>query len=245
MNAWLIISFMRYFSSTILGRLLKGWMDMQIKPQLLTLYAVTDRGCLDGITLEEAVKEALKGGATLVQLREKDMPLQDFIEEAKAIKRVTDAYGVPLIINDNIEVCLACDAAGVHVGQSDMPAQEVRRLLGADKIIGVTAKTREQALCAQKQGADYLGSGAIFGSATKLDTKKMSMETLDAICDSVSIPVAAIGGICEENVWQLKGHHMSGAAVVSGLFKTADIAASARALKAAMAEICGYTYETK
>ena len=115
MNAWLIISFMRYFSSIILGRLLKGWMDMQIKPQLLTLYAVTDRGCLDGITLEEAVKEALKGGATLVQLREKDMPLQDFIEEAKAIKRVTDAYGVPLIINDNIEVCLACDAAGVHV----------------------------------------------------------------------------------------------------------------------------------
>lgn len=207
---------------------------MKIKPELLTLYGVTDRGHLNGEPLYKVVEQVLKGGVTLLQLREKDMPLADFISEAKEIKKVTDFYNVPLIINDNIEVCLACDSAGVHVGQSDMEAGRVRRLLGEDKIIGVTAKTVEQAALAEKNGADYLGSGAVFGSATKLDAKKMSLETLDSICDSVAIPVVAIGGINEDNLSLLSGHKMKGAAVVSALFGSSEPMEAARRMKKAM-----------
>ncbi len=213
---------------------------MKIKPELLTLYGVTDRGHLEGKRLCQVVEEVLKGGATLIQLREKDMDQEAFLKEALEVKKVTDAYQVPLIINDNIQVCLACDAAGVHVGQSDMAAGQVRRLLGEDKIIGVTAKTVDQALAAQAAGADYLGCGAVFGSSTKLDTKKMSLETLDEICRSVSIPVVAIGGISLENIGQLTGHLMDGAAVVSALFSAEDPCAVARKLKAQICRICGY-----
>lgn len=204
---------------------------MKIKPELLTLYAVTDRGCLKYGTLERTVEAVLKGGVTLLQLREKEMPFDEFVREAKNIKKITDYYGIPLIINDNIEVCLECDAAGVHVGQSDMEAGKARALLGNDKIIGVTAKTVQQAVQAEKNGADYLGSGAVFGSLTKLDTKKMSLETLDSICDSVSIPVVAIGGINESNIMLLKGHKMKGAAVVSALFGAPDPMEAAQCLK--------------
>ena len=205
---------------------------MRIRPELLTLYAVTDRSWLDGRQLADVVAEVLAGGATLVQLREKDMDTESFIEEARDIKKITDKYGVPLIINDNIEVCLASGAAGVHVGQSDMEAGHVRELLGADRIIGVTAKTVAQAMRATACGADYIGSGAVFGSTTKLDTKRMSLETLDDICNSVEIPVVAIGGIDETNIEQLAGHRMAGAAVVSGLFAQADPYAAAMRLRA-------------
>lgn len=207
---------------------------MKIKPELLTLYGVTDRSWLKGEPLSKVVEQVLLGGVTLLQLREKELPLKDFIQEAKEIKRVTDFYGVPLIINDNIEVCLACEAAGVHVGQSDMEAGQVRRLLGGERIIGVTAKTVEQAMKAQACGADYLGSGAVFGSATKLDARKMSLEMLDDICESVSIPVVAIGGIDEDNVDQLSGHKMDGIAVVSALFGAASPQAAARRLREKM-----------
>lgn len=210
---------------------------MKIKPELLTLYGVTDRSHLGGRSLLAVVEEILKGGATLIQLREKDMDSEAFLREAVQIKKVTDAYHVPLIINDNIQVCLASGAAGVHVGQSDMAAGQVRRLLGEDKIIGVTAKTVEQAKAAEQAGADYLGCGAVFGSATKLDTKKMSLETLDEICRSVSIPVTAIGGISMDNIRQLQGHLMDGAAVVSALFSAQDPCGAAVALKKEMLDI--------
>lgn len=205
---------------------------MKIKPELLTLYAVTDRSWLNGRQLADVVEQVLKGGATLVQLREKNLDTDAFIEEARDIKKITDKYGVPLIINDNIEVCLASGAAGVHVGQSDMEAGHVRELLGEERIIGVTAKTVEQAMRAAACGADYLGSGAVFGSTTKLDTKKMSLGTLDDICSSVDIPVVAIGGIDETNIGQLAGHRMAGAAVVSALFAQADPCAAAMRLRA-------------
>lgn len=215
---------------------------MKIKPELLALYGVTDRGNLKNGSLEETVEQVLKGGVTMLQLREKNMPLQEFIREAKAIKKITDFYGVPLIINDRIDVCMECDADGVHIGQSDMQAAQARILLGENKIIGVTAKTPQQALLAQENGADYLGSGAVFGSLTKLDTKKMTLETLDAICESVSIPVAAIGGINASNVMLLKGHKMKGAAVVSALFGAEDPFEAARQLKMIMMEMCGYNH---
>ncbi|MDO5397488.1 MAG: thiamine phosphate synthase [bacterium] len=203
----------------------------------LTLYAVTDRGCLNGRNLHNAVQAALEGGVTLVQLREKDIPIDEYIREAKDIMAVCSRFGVPLLINDNVEVCLKSGADGVHLGQNDMPCDEARRLLGDKKIIGVTAKTVEQAQTAQKMGADYLGSGAVFGTSTKADAVKMDMETLKSICASVSIPVAAIGGINKQNIRKLEGSGISGAAIVSGIFGNDDIRAASKELYTVMEEI--------
>lgn len=203
----------------------------------LTLYAVTDRGCLRGRKLHDAVKAALEGGVTLVQLREKNMPVNEYIKEAKDIKTICSRFGVPLLIDDNVEVCLKSDADGVHLGQNDMPCDKARELLGDTKIIGVTAKTVEQAQTAQKMGADYLGSGAVFGTSTKADAVKMDMETLKSICASVSIPVAAIGGINKQNIRELKGSGISGAAIVSGIFGNDDIKAASKELRSIMEEI--------
>lgn len=197
----------------------------------LTLYAVTDRACLKGISLTDAVRAALEGGITLLQLREKDMPTAQFTEEAIEIKQLCCEYGVPLIINDNVEVCLKADADGVHLGQGDMSAEDARRMLGSDKVIGVTAKTIAQAQTAQAMGADYLGSGAVFGTSTKADAKKMDIETLKSICAAVDIPVAAIGGINAGNIGELKGSGVKGAAVVSGIFADEDIKSAARILR--------------
>lgn len=202
----------------------------------LTLYAVTDRACLKGRSLHEAVRSALKGGVTLVQLREKDMPTDEYIKEAKEIKKICREFSVPLLIDDNVEVCMLADADGVHLGQSDMPCSEARKLLGDTKIIGVTAKTVEQAKKAQEMGANYLGSGAIFGTSTKSDAVKLDMETLKSICASVSIPVCAIGGINKNNIRELKGSGISGAAVVSGIFGT-DAESAAKELRSIMEEI--------
>ena len=193
---------------------------------MLKLYAVTDREWTGEQTLEEQVKAALEGGVTLVQLREKNLDDEKFLEEAIKIKAVTDTYQVPLIINDNIDVCLKSGAAGVHVGQSDMEAGCVRTLLGPDKIIGVTAKTEAQAKIAYENGADYIGCGAVFGSKTKLDTSAISLEQLDAVCQATPLPVVAIGGINAENIEQLAGHNMNGVAVVSAIFAQKDITAA-------------------
>ena len=196
---------------------------MNIDKKALRLYAVTDRTWLDGRTLYDDVEKALKGGVTLLQLREKNMSTDNFINSAKEIKSLCEKYNVPLIINDNVDVAKAVNADGVHIGQNDMPAHEARKILGKNKIIGVTAKTVEQAQKAEKDGADYLGSGAIFGTTTKGDVKKMDMQTLKSITSSVNIPVVAIGGIDGDNVLQLKGTGIVGAAVVSGIFAQDDI----------------------
>lgn len=196
---------------------------MKFAESMLRLYAVTDRSWVGTQTLYEQVEAALRGGVTCVQLREKELNDTDFLAEAKELKILCARYGVPLIINDNVELALEVDADGVHVGQEDMDARDVRGLIGPGKILGVTAKTIEQAQKAQLNGADYLGSGAVFGSTTKPNARPMSRELLQTICASVSIPVVAIGGIHRGNIASLAGTGIRGAAVVSGIFAAADI----------------------
>lgn len=212
---------------------------MNIDRKAMRLYAVTDRSWLDGRSLAEDVEAAIRGGATLIQLREKSMDINDFVEEAEEILSVCRKYGVPLIINDNIDVALAVGADGIHIGQDDTSAAKAREILGEDKIIGVTAKTVCQAQKAERDGADYLGSGAVFGTSTKADAKPMNLETLKSITSSVNIPVVAIGGITGENVLYLKGSGIAGAAVVSGIFAQKDIEAAARDLSRKIYEITG------
>ena len=210
---------------------------MNIDKKTLRLYAITDRTWLDSRTLYDDVENALKGGVTLLQLREKNMSTDDFINSAKEIKSLCEKYNVPLIINDNVDVAKAVNADGVHIGQNDMPAHEARKILGKNKIIGVTAKTVEQAQKAEKDGADYLGSGAIFGTTTQGDAKKMDMQTLKSITSSVNIPVVAIGGIDGDNVLQLNGTGIVGAAVVSGIFAQDDIETATKDLYNKIGEI--------
>ncbi len=205
---------------------------MRCMDELLRLYAVTDRAWTGKQTLAQQVECALRGGVTLVQLREKKMERDAFLAEAKEIHALCRRYGVPLIINDDVELALACGADGVHVGQSDMRAGDVRARVGKGMIVGVTAKTVGQALAAQDEGADYLGSGAVFGTSTKADAKPMSLETLRSICKAVDIPVVAIGGVNRQNLPQLAGTGVSGAAIVSGIFAAQDIERECRALRA-------------
>lgn len=204
---------------------------MKLTADMMRLYAVTDRSWLRGRTLHEQVEEALIGGATLVQLREKELDEAAFLREAIDLTKLCHRYGVPLLINDNIDIARRSGADGVHVGQSDMEAAAVRSILGSNMIVGVTAKTVEQAQRAQEAGADYLGSGAVFGSATKLNAKPMSMDILRSICQSVEIPVVAIGGIHKGNILELVGAGVAGAAVVSGIFAAEDITAECRELR--------------
>lgn len=196
----------------------------------LRLYAVTDRSWLGDDTLFQAVEKALQGGVTMIQLREKDMEYEDFKEEALQIKDLCKKYQVPFLINDNVELAREIDADGVHVGQSDLEAGRVRELLGPDKIVGVTAKTVEQAQAAQAAGADYLGSGAVFGTSTKKDAKFMELSLLKEITASVEIPVVAIGGITADNAMKLSDTGVAGIAVVSGIFAAEDITATSRKL---------------
>lgn len=204
---------------------------MNCRPEDMLLYAVTDRAWLNGETLESQVEKALKGGATFVQLREKELDEETFLEEAKKIKKLCAEYHVPFVINDNVDIALKIDADGVHVGQSDMEAGKVREKLGPDKIIGVSARTVEQALLAQAHGADYLGVGAVFSTSTKSDAKNVSHETLKEICKAVRIPVVAIGGITRDNVKELTGCGADGIAVISAVFAQQDIESAARELK--------------
>ena len=203
----------------------------------LLLYAVTDRSWLGGETLRSQVERALKGGATFIQLREKELDEGDFLEEAKEIQKLCREYHVPFVINDNVEIAAAIGADGVHVGQSDMEAGDVRRRLGPDKIIGVSAQTAEQALRAQEHGADYLGVGAVFPTGSKADATEVSRETLEEICRAVDIPVIAIGGIGRENVMELKGSGICGIAVISAIFAQKDIEAAAAELKKRVEEM--------
>lgn len=204
---------------------------MNCKKEDMRLYAVTDRSWLGDKKLADQVKECLEGGVTFLQLREKKLNEEAFYEEALEIKKLCKEYSVPFIINDNVDVALRCDADGVHVGQSDMEAQDVRAKLGPNKIIGVSARTVEQAVKAEKMGADYLGVGAVFSTSTKLDAREVSWETLKEICETVSIPVVAIGGITADNLSQLEGTGVDGVAVVSAIFAQKDIKAATENLR--------------
>ena len=210
---------------------------MKLTTEMMRLYAVTDRSWLRGQTLFEQVEQALAGGATLVQLREKELDEDTFMREAVDMAKLCHRYGVPLLINDNVEIARRSGADGVHVGQDDMEAASVRSILGSDMIVGVTAKTVEQALRAQEAGADYLGSGAVFGSSTKLNAKPMTKDLLKSICNAVSIPVVAIGGINRNNILELADTDIDGVAVVSGIFAATDIEAECRHLRSIVQQI--------
>ena len=197
----------------------------------LLLYAVTDRHWLGEETLYDQVKKALDGGATFVQLREKNLDREVFLAEAKEIQKLCKEYGVPFVVNDEVSIAKDIDADGVHVGQSDMEAMDVRKILGPDMIIGVSAQTVEQAIIAEKHGADYLGVGAVFTTGSKDDADDVSHETLKAICEAVSIPVIAIGGITKDNVAELAGSGICGVAVISAIFGQKDIQKATEELK--------------
>ena len=197
----------------------------------LLLYAVTDRSWLHGETLYCQVERALKGGATSVQLREKALDQAAFLQEAVEIRDLCRKYNVPFFINDNVEIAAQVEADGVHVGQSDAEAGTACKRLGAGKIIGVSAQTVEQAVLAERSGADYLGVGAVFPTGTKLDADDVSFETLQAICASVHIPVVAIGGINKQNILRLSGSGVCGVAVISAIFAQPDIEAATRELR--------------
>lgn len=188
----------------------------------MLLYAVTDRAWVGKRTLYEQVEEALKNGVTCVQLREKNLEEEAFLKEAKEIRALCKRYQVPFIINDNVEVAVACGADGIHVGQEDMLVSEVRSRVGEDMVLGVSVHNVEEAQKAVQNGADYLGLGAVFSTSTKQDADTMSAEMLRAICNSVEIPTVAIGGISEKNVLELTGSGVDGVAVVSAIFGAED-----------------------
>ncbi len=200
---------------------------MKLENKSLLLYAVTDRTWLESRTLSEAVEEAILGGATFVQLREKNLSYEEFFKTAVEVKKITDKYNIPFVINDNVDIAAAVDADGAHIGQSDEEINDAREKLGPDKIIGLSAGTVEEALKAEKNGADYIGVGAVFSTSTKLDADTVSQETLREICSTVNIPVVAIGGISKDNILELAGTGIAGAAVVSAIFAQDNIRAAA------------------
>lgn len=202
-----------------------------MRPEMdYSLYVCTDRDIMTTDTLEEAVELAIKGGATIIQLREKDCTSREFYELALSIKDITDAYEVPLIINDRLDIALAVHADGVHLGQSDIPVQVARNVMGPNCIVGATANTLEKAKEAWQSGADYLGVGDVFGSATKNDTKPVELKELKKICDTVKIPVVAIGGISKKNIHLLRDTGVAGVAVISAVLGQTDITAAAEEL---------------
>lgn len=197
----------------------------------LKLYLVTDRSWVGEMSLESQIEEAIKGGVTIVQLREKDIDEKGFLKLASNVKLITDKYNVKLIINDNVEVAKEIDADGVHLGQGDMDILEARRILRDEKIIGISTKTMEQALDAEKKGADYLGVGAVFSTSTKLDAKSIDSEVFKNIYETIKIPIVAIGGISLENISLLRNTKISGVAVVSGILAQKDIKKAAMNLR--------------
>ena len=197
----------------------------------MALYAVTDRAWTGKQSLYEQVEAALRGGVTCVQLREKNLERAAFRKEAMELCTLCKRYGVPFIVNDDVEIAMTCGADGIHVGQEDMAAGEVRRLVGNEMILGVSVHSAEEAREAVRAGADYLGAGAVFSTATKTDADAMSRETLEEICSAVGVPVVAIGGINEDNVLRLAGSGVMGAAIVSAVFSAPDIEAACRRLR--------------
>ena len=196
----------------------------------MLLYAVTDRAWVGTKSLYEQVKEALENGVTCVQLREKELDESDFLKEAKQISTLCKEYKVPFIVNDNVNIAIACKADCIHIGQEDMELTNVRKLVGEDMIIGVSAHTVEEAIKAQEGGADYIGIGAVFATSTKTDVDVLSFETLKSICEAVDIPTVAIGGIKKDNICKLKGSGIDGVAVVSAIFAAKDIATATKEL---------------
>lgn len=197
----------------------------------VTLYGITDGKWTNRLPLEQQVEQAIQGGVTVIQYREKTKGYEKRREEAARVQDVCKKYQVPFLIDDDVTLAKEIDADGVHLGQGDMELAQARQILGADKLIGITAKTVEQARAAEAGGADYLGSGAVFGTSTKLDAIPMKHDLLDEICESVSIPVVAIGGISKDNMGELKGRKMSGFALVSGIFGSADIKSATEELR--------------
>ena len=195
------------------------------------LYAVTDRTWTGEKTLYQQVEETLKGGATFVQLREKELDDESFLAEACSINELCRKYNVPFIINDNLDVAIRSDADGIHIGQKDLDATYVKSVVGEDKILGVSVQTVEQAIRAEKSGADYLGVGSIFITSSKADADTVSISTLKSICKTVSIPVVAIGGISTDNILELKGSGICGVAVISAIFAQDDIMSATKKLK--------------
>ena len=204
---------------------------MKFDQNMLLLYAVTDRAWVGKQTLMEQIESALKGGATILQLREKELDDESFVKEAIQAKELCRRYGVPLIINDNVDVALKSCADGVHVGIEDTPVEEIRRRGPSDFIMGATCKTAEQAQLAEKSGADYMGVGAVFPSPTKANALRITNKQLREIISAVSIPAVAIGGITRDNIGELKGSGISGVAVVSAVFGAEDIERAAASLK--------------
>ena len=205
---------------------------MRCDKRHMLLYAVTDRAWTGKQTLYEQVEAALKGGVTCVQLREKELDEDSFLREAKELCALCRRYGVPFIVNDNVDIAIACGADGIHVGQEDMVADEVRRRVGEDMLLGVSVHTVEEARRAVENGADYLGLGAVFPTSTKTDVDQMSNETLKAICGAVDVPITAIGGINRGNILQLSGSGVDGVALVSAIFSAEDIEGTCRELRA-------------
>lgn len=205
---------------------------MKCDARSMRLYAVTDRMWTGKQTLMEQVEDALRGGATCVQLREKELDKEAFLKEAIEMKALCEKYQVPFIINDDVEIAVKCGADGIHVGQKDMEAGNVRAIVGENMLIGVSAQTVEQALAAENAGADYLGVGAVFTTSTKLDAHEVSHETLKKICEAVNIPVVAIGGISKANILELSGCGADGVALVSAIFAAEDIEAECKELRA-------------
>lgn len=198
-----------------------------------TLYLCTDRKLMSCDTVEQLVERSLEGGVSVVQLREKDCSSRDFLALAKSVKKITDRFDVPLIINDRLDICMAADAAGVHLGQSDIPCDIARKLLGGNKIIGVSAALPEEAAKAQADGADYLGVGAVFATSTKTNTRPVTPEIIRQIRAAVTIPFVVIGGVNAENITQLYGLGINGAAVVSAVASQPDITQAARVMRKA------------
>jgi len=193
----------------------------------LLLYAITDRAWLGEKTLTQVVEEAILGGATFIQLREKDLSYDEFLKAAIEVKAITDKYKVPFVINDNVDIAVAAGADGAHIGQSDEEIRIAREKLGPNKIIGLSAGTLEEAIKAEQNGADYLGVGAVFNTSTKLDARTVSFEDLKKITETVRIPVVAIGGISTENILELRGTGIAGISVVSAIFAQDDIKSAA------------------
>lgn len=204
---------------------------MKVSKESMRLYAVTDRMWLGSRSLRDQVEECIRGGVTFVQLREKNLTFDEYVALGNEIKKITDQYHIPFVIDDDVEVAIACGADGIHVGQKDMEAGDVRKKIGKDMILGVSAQNVEQAMLAQERGADYLGVGAVFSTATKLDADAVSFETLKAICNAVSIPVVAIGGISKDTIMKIKGSGIDGVAVVSAIFAQEDICAASQELR--------------
>mgnify|MGYP000423697381 FL=1 len=196
-----------------------------------TLYLVTDRSVMSAKSLEQAVEQAIQGGCTVVQLREKYASSREFFETAQRVKQITDSYHIPLIINDRTDICLAVNAAGIHIGQQDLPAKIVRSMVGPDKIIGVSAATLSEAIQAEQDGADYLGVGAMFATSTKTNTRPVTIERLTQIKQAVQIPVVAIGGIQSSNAATLTKTGIDGIAVVSAILAQENITHAAEQLK--------------